>query len=769
LLTLICIATNNIDNTGIENPLKLGEQEDVVELQRQGRTVEEVCQEVSQMVISLPERHPYELLSETPTEVLQREYMIYEAGIVGGTAFEIHPFNELTAIGLTAGKVFRKYSQTFRYFRSDVKLRFMNNCTPCDYGVYTISWVPNMDAMDSGWALFNLDPIIVDLSTQQQVEVVIPWTEVSEWYLVGDLIAAAPPKRGPMVHVHVISRQTINSSSVPNLKVYGSFLNPELAGSAAITAEAQSGALVKLSEISSVQASPLTMATVGGVSTALTLATGSTMLVNAAYTANSLYQFSQATSQYQEEASRWYHQGRKTEETKQNEEPIAVRNQAYGNLAGCVYGPSLQLGSHINEFVAPFHLGDNQFRHKVLDIAKTPAITHAFNLNGDVDYLIRYEPLTNKGPGSVSLSYIDMMAPLFRFWRGSIKVRISLYASPLMSFEATIRWNNRNGTSTTIDDMDTMYKRVVQCRGTTHHDFLIPWIFTKPWLNLSQNLSTTDSYHTSTLTISVTNPCHTIGSNSASPFCLISVAAGDDFQFRSLRSPNAPRTAPVMAEAQMHLRSSFGGVFENISGSRGNPRPIRPVPEQDLSVEDICMRFSSIPVGIDITMMNPPSPPYNQDSFYYIVSLFRYQRGSRRLKRKIDGTVGDPYVTIENGHTSSALAGMPKFWAGDGASANLQAENGVLEWEMPFLSEYEWWITTYLNSASVFGALSYDFITNMAAENEQFIAGGADFQLAHLLCPFINYNYLPFRSGLSSETPVTDRRSAIVPNRYFVF
>jgi len=730
--------------------------------------------QVTQCVLQGGERHDYKVFRETPSTVLSREYRIEEFALVNNTFHTFYPFRDLFNNGSEI--INNDFTKSFMYFRSDLRLRFFANTTITDIGCYVISWIPdcaaNMkdEAEQYGW--INADPVIVGLSSQQQVEMVIPWTTVSEWIRLEkfDSTSVVPIQ----VNVFVMCYRPLQTgAATPKLQVFAQFVNPEVTGSTKafsppLEAQSQSGRMtalrdldgsyynIDLKEAPAAERSIVPYVSNVGLNTALTVGAASgldpTGIVQTLKMVKTGYDLASFAANHAKSAYDWYKGENAVEATKETEEPSSVRNQAFGNISGCVYNPSLQLGSHISTYVPPIHVGDSQLKHGVLSICKTPAIVYAgdVNVNGSGIIILPYEPGTFTS-GVSSLPYYEMMSTMFKFWRGSIKVRFHIFSSPLLPFELKIMWVNPYGVDTSFSGLDQwVYREMYEIRGDKVIDILLPYIAPTPWRYNGYAQGSIDNC--SKLYITTISPPRTFGASAPNPYMLVSMAAGDDFQLKDLQSCNADKEevfvmktledseVELIAESQMHLRSTFSNEFKNFTGG-GQPRPIRRIYEDTLTVEDILNRFSTRPAEAPFELFALGSNTYEFDNFDYIVTMFRYVRGSFRIKHVCE-SVTQPRVWMHN--TRNKVSVPVDMWAGNGVSTNFKVQNSVIEFEVPFMCDYDWYPVPTIAEPEVDVQPTLVSPTAIVDETLPYmIAAGTDFQLAYLMPPYYKSQYLP--------------------------
>jgi len=728
----------------------LGVDQEVDYAGRQGRVAHNYTSSVLPIRMEGGDRVDYALLGETPQAILRRQYPYPSAAAIfalsTGTVNRHHPFEVLNQSTIKA------HVSTFRFFRADIKIRFDFNTTVTDVGVVVISWVPDCDAVFGTRSFLNSDPTIVDLSTMRNVEVVIPWTSIQEWY---DLNSAATTNQLVQLEVNHIYVGNINGASAPSYRMFVSFENVEIKGATNFTAIAlaQSGQPESYSgedpnagriEIpANLGSLPVTTQTLGTLG-ALAISSAPTILTS----------MSKAWGAY-DQYKGWFtskkDKDKQVRPLEQLQEPRPVRNYTYGNLAGASYCPSLQLNSGMGTVVPPYHLGDPNFRHFMRDIIQIPTIRTYTLLTGT--HVLPIQPFVSVA----STSYLEMMWAMFRYGRGSLRVRLSFHSSPLEAYQITVMWSHGD---TTLDiALNSSYQDIVNVRGLVVRDYLVPFIWPTQWVRID-DISSAPSNIWGNLTVRITQAAHSFGSSSPLIFMMVYTSAGPDFQLKDLCSSTAEDitatwepSSPTPAEAQMHLRSSWNTEFQNIAGG-AQPTILREIMEDAISVEDICMRFSNRATAQPIQLWPGLLLSMNTyDNLDYCMTMFRYARGSLRYKVVVyeAASIEDyPKVGMRGNWVQSPTTHANpsyRFPSGNGFAMQNITQNGMLEFELPYYSNYDWSINPRV--AGKFAVVPYQFppvqdLGNFTGLNDYYlVAGGSDFQLAWLMPPYLTVDSIP--------------------------
>jgi len=706
----------------------------VIENDQRGRERHLFSQCVSEFTLEGGDRHKVAYYEETPTKVLEREYLIGSFGIATDGVFRVHPFEQLLSQSIN-----QSFLNTFKYLRADLKLRLVTNCTISDVGVIVVSWFPDVANITMNYlSEYNSDPTLVDLSTQQMIEWTIPWTSTQEFI---DLESTVVGKFIRVIFTTLYANN-IGGADAPVARIYASFVNPQAVGSRFRTEPA-----VGVAQMNSKTDFMTALSTVAILGQAV--GTG----LSSQYGDDILWSMEEAAANDSARTSNRFMQTPAPGDHKEVETPNPVRMQSFGNLAGCVGDYTLTTHSHRPACVSPFHVGDDQFRHSISRIVRTPVITQAELIVPDLVYVIGVFPGDSV---ERNCTYADLWSSFFRFYRGGMNVRLSFFGSPLQSFQVVVSLSNDLNEESGFPISN--YREVINIRGTQHHDIHVPFIATSQWLPTP--FFDGAEIIPARLMVQVTIDGHAFGAESATLFMVVSVAAGEDFQFKDLRSWNAPNQVvpdPVeefvpRGEAQMNLRSSFSGEFKNFTGA-GRPVKLRPVFEDGLTAEDICLRYSSrnhveprLDAHTDLTNIHPPtSPLYWMDNFDAIVNMFRYVRGSVKFKfRPLNNLDGFMTAEVFSGGYRLVAAPVPHYpshLGGDGIVSNHSSQNRVLEVEFPYMSTVDWKPIARMGTFGVqIDVEPYPLLTDPDVTSDVFydfyyVAAGSDFQVAWLLPP----------------------------------
>jgi len=334
--------------------------------------------------------------------------------------------------------------------------------------------------------------------------------------------------------------------------------------------------------------------------------------------------------------------------------------------------------------------------HTILSVIKKPSFFYAAIITGTGAIVLFHFVPVPFWPFSVSCDRLSFFSQYARFWRGSIKYHFLFLASPMASvkLKMVLTWNNNDSVTT---EPESLLTRIVTIRGTTCVTIPIPFMYTQQWLptmdvNLNATSGTTmvGQYNVPTLYVSRYQPVYSTGDLPASVHMYVWRSAGDDFMFSGLREAGS-YTVPLV-EAQMRVSETFSQEATLLGARDSRVFEGRDVIEY---VEDIAGRFScdqtgttTYPVPID---HSSGSGRCNIDT---ISSLFYFFRGSIDFKYVV-GTPGtstqlavladdyNNYMGLRIGYTelenvaNGKVVIDPRF-------------TSVLEYRQPALAQYDW-------------------------------------------------------------------------------
>jgi hypothetical protein len=386
--------------------------------------------------------------------------------------------------------------------------------------------------------------------------------------------------------------------------------------------------------------------------------------------------------------------------------------------------------------------------------------------------------------------YCAWYSQLFGFWRGSMRYMFIVSAAKFTTCRIRITFlPNTLGVASTSSYTGDVYSRVVDIRGDTEIDLVIPFLYPYYYAAVSKNLGASDTEANCTGKIMVELVTQPVSNDAAVQDLYIDVyrAAGDDFQFnfcdrRPLHDESNPRYVlethtPMLVQTQNDVKNRqelyenmksgkyvvpkarqeaylyseklkakreketavknvtaecsiferFKAPMEPITRSTGYQEVGHVAPEVFGPMTDIGKAYNQWYYATNGNFNFFPSPdPTIMDAYHWIQMPFIFYRGSCRMK--FIGDLPDKFAsfgTLSGGTYHSS------------ASYVATSTNNVLDVEMPWYSRVPF---TTVNGTYQFAGIDehYRSLTINATSSlpyTSYIAMGDDFQLGCMFSP----------------------------------
>lgn len=665
----------------------------------------------------------------TPVHILER--MHYLGAYTLSTGTPIQGFYLPGA--LTAKDSIYNSLVMFSLMRADIQFRIVVDAVPQQYGVIVMSKMPFFADISSGSVVIDwqsADPVLLDISSCESYEAVLPYMWINrsipiidnETNVVGtdETLGRQWSIRLNMLHFGTTDSTTSQTVSV---KVYACFRNIQVAGPRnpddIVFQSFEQPASWSISSAAVVGASALNMA--GG-----------------------LFNMGAQTLDAYNDLSG------KVGKMSGTSNPQGMRLAPFGEMSQSIYEPTAYQLSATNSdsFVDPKLLNDHlgEPDHKIVDIVSKPCINFSTTVDTVNDTIfgvalpnrIFYKNASTQDGPVYSRDYASYLSRCFRYYRGGMKYSISFHSSPLNMFRflVTVTYNPSCAAVSSNTNVDTgdAYSEIISVRGTTVFNLEVPYLNTKPWRSV---YATNGEQLVPTLTVVLTSVQGGAGDQVPACAVVISKAAAEDFQFaspqglwpdldaaaalaRSNKGIKTVVTAPVKlvpqplrkvssknVHFQTDLNMMFSTPFKNRFGAATIGRSQDYNTRTDIidTVEQLLRRFDYLTeedLGISSGVSVDPWPaqipvsagPLVTNIFDYVCSLFRYYRGSIRLKicaGTVASTTGASLdlrnVSFSMPQTQYPNASFLSDTVSNGAAIADISTWRVTEVEIPFLSE----------------------------------------------------------------------------------
>jgi len=640
--------------------------------------------------------------------VFAREYKIATLSLAPSVAFISVNTPLYSPLNLDPIKTF---SQNFAFCRwKALKVRVLVISNPLMYGDIFVNYLPFMSAASisgyyttvpavggsnymkySSYSIINYNPIVLNITPQQECVLEIPWNLPTQWATCGSYETTYPPTQvfgQNHGSIHFNCPNPINATDTTaltscQLDVFVSFVGLEFGGP-----RDPAYGTNPTNEYPDVEAQmqPLSDLASGFAKGAGTWAfnKASDYVSNFDYDSAFQYGYEQVIGS-----------GGSKPDTVAEPQNRELKFEPFNDSATLGSFPPTKSLSDTVESDALHRCGDPFKKHSLKYLITRPFLVDngAMSNAGDESSNITLHPRFPYGapPSAATYSswlvhgYMPYFAQFFRFARGSIKLYIIFTTSPFVS--ARVRLQCYFGKSSTSGvPLDTFSPAVptqlITIKGTTTCSFTIPFCFLFDWIDLAAGTTYTPHFN-----FFLDNGVQSSGNRTASIQYLMFMAAGDDFQFRDFCTPGfqsipslledkTPRPQPRQkyvpklrpdpyglaemgtssddypdTEAQMKMWEEFDKPFPPMPGMKGSDTPLTLVPEI-VMVEDMLTRWSTttenyVSIGtscVDVTAANGRADyPRVRDTlqdlgtnrtslFDQICNLYYFNTGSVLLK-----------------------------------------------------------------------------------------------------------------------------------------
>lgn len=159
----------------------------------------------------------------TPTKIMGRQYQVVSFPVGSTFVSEVLKFPR----DLAAFKALECGTASFKYIRAGVRLTVRIQSTLAQAGLLCVSWVPGegVDTVIPQQATGN-NAVLLNYSTQDSVEIDIPWLNPLAWALMTDDAAIATVYFHPIVP----TRAPVSTDDFVTVVVYAQYIDCELTG-----------------------------------------------------------------------------------------------------------------------------------------------------------------------------------------------------------------------------------------------------------------------------------------------------------------------------------------------------------------------------------------------------------------------------------------------------------------------------------------------------------------------------------------------------------
>lgn len=663
------------------------------------KTVTETVQGLSTFVVeeakiksrirSIPEpRDKSPFLSQTPTQILEREYEINDpiqlTSVDGPFIFQVNPSSLITLPAISQAMA------TFRYMKwESITWRIQQTATPFTYGWFAITGCPTTPSrhptnpnLDYGW-LSHEDCMLIDIASMPEAELTIPWLYNTTWLEYSDVTYNDIDK----------SLNALNS-----LKIVG--FGDIFSTSSTTPKTVEVAVFARLNGVE--VAGPV--AARDGFTTSLKLQSGIPGMVADELLRQGRKYAEKHAEAFTATAAEWM-----TNQTKALYEhytsdgdapappiPVAKSAEDGGAAESTDVVPSIYGNMNFSRprnLLGGGHMPCPQgVKTRIKSFIMLPWLSERHVLLGNsIDKLsFNTSPFsTHQFADTAECSRLDFMSQFFRMWRGGITLTFAMFGSPMNTFRLVFKLHY-SPTSARVGDI---VSSVVTVRGSTIHRITIPYLNTFPWMNRVYGSSGVAP----TLTVENQVPAARSGDIVPSLAIVVYKSAASDFQFAGQQNPQSYNSNPSAAQIQLQMRTASFNFDEVMAGAL---QKVAYASEDPEFIEDLGKRWTETSqIGQPEPHFTSSQSPFAFDTVDCLSTCFLYWRGQMKYKVLFDAQNSKPDAAViakmENltsGLPHDYLIPMEKRWE-DGVATISLGLTQMLEFTTPFICGVEWWPT----------------------------------------------------------------------------
>jgi hypothetical protein len=683
-----------------------------------------------------PPDDPYP--DKTPITVLTREFLVgqYNLTTVADTTLWIQDL-------LLATPVLVNYLKPFRYFRSNIKVKFQFTNSPMQFGLVGISFLPYMLPTDT----YSVNAVqqsqsrqeLLDVSSQQALILDLPFLNYHNYLDLTEGLTGQRQWR-IILHTYHLDGITLGAPTNVSLDVYASFSEPQCAGYVEpdYTAEFQSHN-ARSQERAWNRRMNMYATAANGVNA-----------VNSAYQVGSAAfcaatGFGCAAPKYPalpssvpeivEQVNGAPSNSTQTCNNPKSQDTKPEMQRLRMDLVGDISSPTvkdLSTVSRLGDNVEPVPCKQvNEFTTTdIVQIATLPVLIsdRTFASTEDVMTIPCY-PIV---PGS-RIEYISRM---FKYFRGGTRIMLQFCTSQMVSARVLITLFPAGGSTSAVGNLPTW---TLTIRGSRTFIITVPYLQKKPWTTLFDG----SGYVTPNIKVKLLETIPQPFDKVVSLYCVAFGGADFDFRFAGLQSvvPNGPGTTPD---------AHFQGLIQDFD----SPPDVRfqeaynmPYQGGITDLQQILVRYSSRGQSSE-TVTNYQSYPLpvtswsqlykDLDNFDYVCNLYKFYFGELQTKTVFSAAPANGVIAgyIQNNFASFTYGDSLK--AGNSMAITHQQVWPQLDVTFPYMAEVPF---NCILTADM--SPTYTIQYNAGTEISKFLISAApNFKLYYLMPP-PDWYYLP--------------------------
>jgi hypothetical protein len=363
--------------------------------------------------------------------------------------------------------------------------------------------------------------------------------------------------------------------------------------------------------------------------------------------------------------------------------------------------------------------------------------------------ILPVSPMQNNG----TRHYLQHLAEINSFWRGSLRYHIRVVASGFHSGRLTIGWEPSSPfpTGSSLVFLTNRMSMTVDLQQTTDIFFTIPYMSERPWLNTLAGTPNTSKTTNGTIIASVMNPLATPSGEPTDVNIIVWMYGSDDLEFAvpSVRRIGSatPFPAALIQEqcASMELNDDR---FGNITGSFSVPSRMT-IGESISSVSDLIQKMAPFQAHA----VGGTTGPWNRSvSFYemsnadtchmtYLARMFVGARGAVRYATVVyntssatspEPTTMKDQFTVGPIVTAVQITGSATFQDLGSLVVRPETPNSIVS--VPFYTNTIFWPTQPNSDVGLKPSIVASFRGSSGAYR-YYIGAGNDFMFGYLIPP----------------------------------
>lgn len=585
---------------------------------------------------------------QTPRNVLCRNYRVATYNWTATSVPVTLTFPDLLLNVATIGT----YLEPFKYIRSGIKIEMRINATQFHYGALMITYEPNRQTAVHSTGMYQrsgLRPLIMSPSVQNAITFEIPYVIPYNYIPINPLASFLNIAKVDITPLTPLCFASPNIPDTVEVQIFAAFVNPEVASYIVPTwTETQTNMFGE---------------------------TAKKGVIRAPSKIQAKAQSGNYRNKHKKEANEKSEKGimdtvvSATSTVNSILEQIPIVGGMIENLFGVIglldkptstmvkqpmgydfsgdmaMGDGLdvsnRLGAQVNTpvSISPSLMGDDDQFQQISNIIQTPMLRAVIRFDGTTVPSFNFRVgVIDDTEATSGTDYVQFIAGFFHYWRGSFKYLFHFYCSTFTTarFRISVLF-----TAATVEDANSgdIVSRVVDVKGDTQVSMTVPYL----WHTMYRVYNDEVAYPK----ILIQNISPIIGpsiESDAIVWCTVWRAAGEDFQFNQLTDwkrfsdgLGKKPTKKLKAKAQLDVCATFKKTFDPIlEGSKFGIEQGVVSGEKITTIKDMIRRYCNS--YVELPTINDTFPDYSfTGQFHKMSSIFRYWRGSRRVRIKFKG------------------------------------------------------------------------------------------------------------------------------------